>query len=466
MSEAKTRGEELKESLTLSREHISGSQTEEERRQVMEFCEGYKDFLNRCKTERESVHYAVEKAKEYGYVPFEPGKKYQPGDKVYSVNRGKSMILTTFGTNPLTDGVRIQASHIDSPRLDLKQNPLYEDSEIALLKTHYYGGIKKYQWSAIPLALHGVVVKEDGTVLHVTLGEDAGDPVFCVTDLLPHLGREQMKRTLNEGLKGEELNIIFGSEQLQDEKVSEKVKLNILSLLAEKYGITEEDFTSAELCAVPAFTAKDVGLDRSLIGAYGQDDHVCAYTSLMAELETKNPRYTTVTMLADKEEIGSNGATGLKSNYFYDYICDLAESFGVCHRRVFEHSKCLSADVGAAYDPTFGDVSEKNNCAYLNHGPVLMKYTGAGGKSGTNDCRAEYFAFVRRIFNQAGVPWQTSELGKVDAGGGGTVAMYIAEMNVDTVDIGVAVLSMHAPFELVAKNDVYHTYRAFRAFYE
>ena len=339
-------------------------------------------------------------------------------------------------------------------------------SELCYLKTHYYGGIKKYQWTAIPLSLHGVVVKKDGSSVTVTIGEDPADPVFCVTDLLPHLGKDQMKKPMTEGITGEQLNILVGCELYPDEKVSERVKLNIMSLLNGKYGITERDFQSAELCAVPAFRARDIGLDRGMIGAYGHDDRVCAYAQLMAEMGAKSPAHTTVTVFADKEEVGSDGVTGLHSHFLVDFIADLAQAGGKELRHVLRASACLSADVSVAYDPAFPDVTEKHNCAYLGYGPVLTKYTGGGGKSSTNDAPAEYVAFVEGLLEANGVTWQTGELGKVDQGGGGTVAKYVSHFNVDTVDMGVAVLSMHAPFEVISKADLYLTYKAMEAFYK
>ena len=349
--------------------------------------------------------------------------------------------------------------------MDLKQCPLYENTELAFFKTHYYGGIKKYQWTAIPLALHGVIITADGKKLEVKIGEDENDPVFVVNDLLPHLADEQYKRPAPQLVKGEELNILIGSRPFRDDEISEKVKLNIMNILFEKYGIVEADFLSAELEAVPAYKAKDIGFDRSLIGAYGQDDRVCAYTALMATLDTKEiPSRTVVTVLTDKEETGSDGNTGLKSNYLRYFIEDLAKIYGEEGRTVLSNSKCLSADVNAGFDPTFPDVLEARNCAYVNKGVVVTKFTGARGKSGTSDANAEFVAEVRSLFDKNNIIWQTGELGKVDLGGGGTVALYVANMNVDTIDVGVPVLSMHAPFETTAKNDVYMTYKAFSAF--
>lgn len=461
----KSAGKLLEEQLTWKFPHI-GKKAPEQTEEAATFCEGYKEFLNRGKTERECVAKAVEMLEAAGYRPLSMTEKYRPGDKVYLVNRQKSILATTFGEEPLNKGVRINGAHIDSPRLDLKPYPLYEKSEIAYLKTHYYGGIRKYQWGTVPLALHGVVVKKDGELVRICIGEQAGDPVFCVTDLLPHLAAKQNERKLAEGLKGEELNIVIGSLPFADEEVKEPVKLLALQILYDKYGMTEADFLRAEIELVPAQKAVDVGLDRSLVGAYGQDDRVCAYTALMAEIETKNPRYTTVTVLTDKEEIGSEGNTGMNSAYLRHYIEDLAELAGVRAREVLRNSLCLSSDVNAAYDPTFSDVFEANNASYINKGCVLTKYTGARGKSGANDASAETMAKVIAAMDNEGVYWQAGELGAVDQGGGGTIAKYVAQLDVDVVDLGVPILSMHAPFELASKLDVYNTYKAFMAFYK
>lgn len=409
---------------------------------------------------------ALKLLKAAGYQEFDPQAAYQPGDKVYYVNRGKSIIASTFGKKPLSEGLRINGAHIDSPRLDLKPNPMYEKEDLAYFKTHYYGGLRKYQWGTLPLALHGVVVKKDQTVMNITIGEDEGDPVFCITDLLPHLAAKQNERPLKDGIKGEELNIVIGSLPYDDPDVKEPVKLLALSLLYDKYGITEKDFYRAEIEMVPAQKAKDVGLDRSLIGAYGQDDRVCAYTALMAEIGAKKPARTTLTILADKEEIGSTGNTGLDSDFVLHFIQDLCQLEGLRARDVLRASLCLSSDVNAAYDPTFSSVFEPANSCYLNKGCVLTKYTGARGKSGSNDASAEIMAKVISILEDEGVYWQAGELGAVDAGGGGTIAKFVAGMDVDTVDLGVPVLSMHSPFEITAKLDVYNTYLAFKAFYK
>ena len=463
-NEKKTEAELLAEKLLLNRKNMGLTVDDVTEQAAQDFCGPYKAFLDACKTEREAVAHIVEMVQKQGYQPFEPGKAYQPGEKIYYNNRGKALILCTMGKKPLSEGVRIMASHVDSPRLDLKPVPLYEEAQLAMFKTHYYGGIKKYQWTAIPLALHGVIIKKNGETLNVALGEDPEDPAFTITDLLPHLAKEQMKRTLQEGVKGEELNVLVGCRPFKDDKQSERVKLNIMRLLNEKYGIIESDFLSAELTMVPAFQARDIGLDRSMIGAYGHDDRVCAYTSLMAALECDAPEQTILTVFADKEETGSDGNTGLHSRFMAYFIEDLARPFGLSAGQVLSHPNCLSADVNAAFDPTYPDTLEKRNCAYLNYGVVITQYTGSGGKSSTSQASAEFMAQVRNILDEANVSWQTGELGKVDAGGGGTVAKFVAAFNVDVVDVGVPVLSMHAPFEIVSKLDVYSTYQAFRAY--
>ena len=458
---------ELQKSLTWSFPHIA-KEAPEQREEAFAYCEGYKAFLNAAKTEREFTAEAVKMLAEAGYQPYEAGKEYQAGDKVYYVNRKKSLIMTTFGKRPLEDGLRLNAAHIDSPRLDLKPNPMYEKSDLAYFKTHYYGGLRKYQWVTTPLAMHGVVVKKDGEVVEICIGEKEGDPVFCITDLLPHLAADQNARKLSEGIKGEELNVLIGSLPYAcgEEELKEKVKLLALSALNEQFGITEKDFLRAEIEMVPAVKASDVGLDRSMVGAYGQDDRVCAYTAMTAEIQTKEPEFTTVTVLADKEEIGSMGNTGLNSDFVLHYVEDLAAGAGADVRKVLRSSICLSSDVNAAYDPTFSQVYEERNSCYVNKGCVLTKYTGARGKSGSSDASAETMARVISIMERDGVYWQAGELGAVDVGGGGTVALYVAHMDVDVVDLGVPILSMHAPFELASKLDIYNTYKAFCAFYK
>ena len=436
----------------------------EEERAMHAYCEDYKDFLDHGKTERLCVEHCIELASARGFVPYEKGMALKTGDKVYYNNRGKAIMLAVIGEQDLSHGANIGAAHTDSPRLDLKPRPLYEEAEMAYFKTHYYGGIKKYQWTTIPLSLHGVIVKADGTSVEVNIGEDTGDPVFCVTDLLPHLAPQQMKRPATEIVRGEELNLLVGSMPFNKDEESEQVKLNILNILHEKYGITETDFLSAELEAVPAFPARELGFDRSMIGGYGHDDRVCAYPALRALLDCEKPVHTAVTILTDKEETGSDGNTGLCSSYLPYFLEDLADCFGAKGRHVMHASQCLSADVNAAFDPTFPDVMEQKNCAYLNHGVCVTKFTGARGKSGTSDASAEFVGTIRRVLDAGDVVWQTGELGKVDAGGGGTVAAYIANLDIDTIDVGVPVLSMHAPFEVVSKLDVFMTYRAFCTF--
>ena len=459
----KTQIELLKEELFYTPTHAGQTLSAEEVQAADDYCEGYKAFLNAAKTEREAVASAVALAEKNGFRPFDRTQKLSPGDKVYTVNRGKALILAVIGTRPITDGVSIAAAHVDSPRIDLKPNPVYETQNLCYFDTHYYGGIKKYQWTAIPLALYGVVVRKDGTSVRVAIGDEPGDPVFCVTDLLPHLGAELMKRTAAEVVKGEALDILIGSRPFGNEEGSDLVKLNVLRLLHEKYGIVEADFQSAELEAVPAGVARDLGFDRSMIGGYGHDDRVCAYPALTALFALQKPAYTAVTVLADKEEIGSEGATGMQSAFLPYFIADLAAMFGAEGRHVLSRSMCLSADVNVAYDPLYPDVVEARNCAMLNQGVVLTKYTGSRGKSDTSDATAELMGRFRRILNESGVVWQIGELGKVDVGGGGTVAKYIADLNVDTVDLGVPVLSMHAPFEVVSKLDTYMAHRAFLA---
>ncbi len=457
---------DLRKKLFYEPENAFKKMSDEEINVAFNYCEGYKTYLNDAKTEREATVAAIKIAEANGFEPYDKTKKYAPGDKYYVNNRGKSAAFVVIGTESAERGVKIGAAHIDSPRLDLKPNPLYEEIELGMLKTHYYGGIRKYQWAAIPLALHGVFAKKDGTVINVCIGEDESDPCFVVNDLLPHIAAEQNKRTLADGIRGEELNILIGSRPFKDDEASELVKLNLLTLLFEKYGVTEEDFLSAELEAVPAFKSRDLGLDRSLIGSYGHDDRVCAYPTLTALISVKNPTKTAICILADKEEIGSVGNTGLDSDFLRHIINDIARNQGVVADDVMRASKCLSADVNAAVDPTFQDAFERRNASYLNKGVVITKYTGARGKSGSNDASAEYMAEIRAMLDKNNVVWQIGELGKVDLGGGGTVALYIAGLGIDTVDLGVPVLSMHAPFETVSKLDVYSAYRAMQEFFK
>lgn len=460
-----TKAKELKKELFFKNENSFVKMSESETEAAYDFCEEYKRFLDEAKTEREAAAKAIELAKANGFSEFRAGTFYTAGDKIWYNNRNKSVILAVIGKKELSEGVRIAAAHIDSPRLDLKQNPLYEKDGLAMLKTRYYGGIKKYQWTTVPLSLHGVVIKKNGEAVNVKIGEDESDPVFVVTDLLPHLAQEQMSSSLREGIKGEKLNILVGSRPFDDSDESDNIKLNIMNILHEKYGIIEADFQSAELEAVPAFGAKDVGLDRSMIGSYGHDDRVCAYPALMAILDTEAPENTCITVLTDKEETGSDGNTGLHSSYLKYFIADLASAAGIDPWTVLSASECLSADVNSAFDPNYADAYEKNNSSYVNRGVCISKYTGSRGKSGTSDAGAEYVGKIRAILDNANVCWQTGELGRVDLGGGGTVAKFIAALNVNVIDIGVPVLSMHAPFEVVGKADVFAAYKAFSEFF-
>ncbi|WP_294954156.1 aminopeptidase [uncultured Eubacterium sp.] len=458
---------QLKDMLFNKKENGIDFMTEDELNECDDFCEGYKEFLAECKTEREVAAWVEDIAQANGFQRFDEfGGELEPGAKVYYMNRGKSIILCVKGKRSIKDGVRISAAHIDSPRIDLKQCPVYELDGLGYFKTHYYGGIKKYQWTAIPLSLHGRICKNDGSFVDVRIGEEAGEPKFCITDILPHLGADQMSRKANELVKGEELNVVIGSRPFKDDEESERIKLNLLSLLYEKYGIVERDFLSAELELVPAFTVDDIGFDRSLIGGYGHDDRVCSYPALQAILNIDDaPEYTAITVLTDKEETGSDGNTGLNSSYLKYFIEDLARLEGYEGRDVLRNSKCLSADVNAAYDPTWSSPFEKNNTSFINNGVCVTKFTGSRGKSGTSDASAEYVSWVKSLLEENHVLWQSGELGKVDAGGGGTVAMYIANMDVDTIDVGVPVLSMHSPYEIVSKIDVYMAYKAFLTFF-
>lgn len=427
------------------------------------YAKGYARFLDEAKTERESVTAAVRMAEAAGFVPYTLGMPLTPGGRYYYNNRGKSLYVFTAGRRPIEEGIRILAAHIDAPRIDLKQVPVYEDSGMCFFKTHYYGGIRKYQWMALPLALHGVVVKSDGSSVTVAVGENEGDPVFCINDLLPHLAQDQNTKPLGTAIPGETLNLLAGACPYGGEG-EDRIKLNLLKLLSEKYGITEADFISAELCAVPAAKARDVGFDRALIGAYGHDDRVCAYPALTAVLRNANSEYPLMCVLADKEETGSDGNTGMKCRLFTDLIDEIARALGGNPRAVRANSRCLSADVTAAYDPNFPDVYEKRNSAILSCGVAMAKYTGSRGKAGTSDASAEFVGCVRAMFEREGVVYQSAELGKVDLGGGGTVAMYIANQNIEVLDLGVPVLSMHAPFEVVSKVDLYSAYQAFSVF--
>ena len=437
----------------------------------------YRAFLDAGKTERECVTELVREAEANGYVNLETklaaGEKIQPGDKVYAVGMKKIMALFHVGQEPLEKGMNILGAHIDSPRLDVKQNPLYEDTDLAYLDTHYYGGVKKYQWVAIPLAIHGVIVKKDGSVVDVVIGEDENDPIVYITDLLIHLAGKQLQKKAAEVIEGENLDILIGSRPLNestDEKQKEAVKSNVLRILKEKYDVEEEDFLSAELEIVPAGKARDCGLDRSMVAAYGQDDRVCAYTSFVAMMEMEAPKRTSCCLLTDKEEIGSVGATGMQSRFFENTVAELLEGMG-CYsdlvlRRTLRNCSMLSSDVSAGYDPAYGECFEKKNSAYLGRGIVLTKFTGARGKSGSNDANAEYVAKVRKVFDDSNVAFQTAELGKVDVGGGGTIAYIAALYGMNVIDSGVAVLSMHAPWEVTSKADIYEAEKAYKAFLE
>ena len=456
--------DELRESLLMSPKNGLLRLNAEQKADMENYCKRYSAFMDACKTEREATAWATETALAHGFKPAVPGMEVKPGDRIYMNNRGKSFLIAVIGSESLAAGANICAAHVDSPRMDLKPNPLYEDSEIAFFKTHYYGGIKKYQWTCIPLAIHGVVCKKDGSTVTVTIGEDENDPVVVVSDLLIHLAADQMKKPLAEGIVGEQLNVILGTEPLAGEG-ADLVKLNIMRLLNEKYGIVEDDFRTAELTVVPAGKCREVGLDRSLLGAYGHDDRVCAYAEIEPLLDMGTPRHTAVCVLADKEEIGSIGISGMQSRafeYFMEILCD---GQGVKLGECFANSFCLSADVSNAYDPNFAETCERRNTSLLNYGVAICKYTGARGKSGASDASAEAMQHVRSTLDAAGVQWQTATLGKVDQGGGGTVAAYMANRNIVTVDAGVPVLCMHAPMELVSKYDCYMTMLACKAIY-
>ena len=452
---------ELKKKLLGESKNVYACINEEEEKEMEAFASDYSKFIDACKTEREAVKFAVEEAEKAGFSEYKFGQEIKKGGKYYYNNRGKSLTLFVIGSERLEKGIRISAAHIDSPRIDLKQHPLYEEGEMGFFKTHYYGGIKKYQWTAIPLALHGKVIKSDNTQVDIVIGEDDSDPVFYINDLLPHLAKDQVSKSLGEGIPGEKLNILIGSRPLYEGK---EIKLALMKLINEKYGIVEDDFISAELTAVPAFKARDVGFDRSLIAAYGHDDRVCAYPALRSILEIQNPENTVMVILADKEEVGSGGSTGMQSELFCDIIKDISATLGANEGAVRAASICLSADVNAAFDPNFGEVYESRNSSFINHGVVMTKFTGSRGKSGTSDADAEFVGYVRNLFDREGVVWQTGELGKVDQGGGGTVAVYIANKNITVVDLGVPVISMHAPYEVISKADLYMTYKAFKTF--
>ena len=456
--------DELRQSLLAAPKNGYTRLNETQRAEMEAYCKRYAAFMDACKTEREATTWTVAKAESLGFKALVPGMELKPGDKVYHNNRGKSILLAAIGKKSLNEGANICAAHVDSPRMDLKPNPLYEDTEIAYFKTHYYGGIKKYQWTTVPLALHGVVYRKDGTVVTVTIGEDENDPLLCVSDLLIHLSADQMKKPLAEGITGEQLNVILGTEPLEGDG-TDLVKLHIMKLLNEKYGLVEEDFLSAELTIVPAGKCREYGLDRSLLGAYGHDDRVCAYAEIEGLLTIENPEKTAVCILADKEEIGSVGISGMQSKCFETFMQDLCDTQGASLNRCLENSFCLSADVSNAFDPNFAETCDRRNNSMLNYGVAICKYTGSRGKGGASDASAEAMGHVRSTLDKAGVVWQIATLGKVDQGGGGTVAAYMANRNIVTVDAGVPVLCMHAPMELVSKLDCYMTMLACKAIY-
>jgi len=444
---------------------------EEERKEVFAFNENYAKFLTQNKTEREFASAAIAELEAVGFKNINQYESLKKGDKIYVENRSRALMAAVIGEKDLKDGLKIVGSHIDSPRLDLKPNPLYEDGEMAMFKTHYYGGVKKYQWVTMPLALHGVVVKDDGTQVEISIGEKDDDPVFFISDVLPHLGKKQMKKSMSEGISGEQLNVVVGSIPVDDEDAKDKIKAAVLNHLKSKYDFKEEDFISADLQVVPAFKTRDAGFDRGLLAGYGHDDRVCSYTALEAILDIKEPQYTSVVLLMDREEVGSMGSTGMQSHFFEDQVANLVDLYyndysELLVRKVMQNSRVLSADVNAAYDPDFAEVYAKHNSAYLGKGIVISKYTGARGKAGASEASAEFMGEIRGLFNNAGVIWQTAELGKIDEGGGGTIAQFLANYNMDVVDCGPAVLSMHSPYEVVSKADVYHSYLAYNVFLE
>jgi len=461
--------EELKDKL-FSKKTVGWENLEDsKKKEIFEFCNGYMNFLNNAKTEREFIKQARRVADENGFKDLINFSELHPGDKVYFVNRDKSMYLAVIGQESMENGLHIIGSHVDSPRLDLKPNPLYEDTGFAYFKTHYYGGIKKYQWTTIPLSIHGVIVKSNGEKIEVNIGEKDTDPIFTITDLLPHLAMDQMEKKLKNGIEGEALNLLIGSIPMEGDKISEKVKLNILNILNQRYGITEDDLFSAELELVPAFKARSLGFDESMVAAYGQDDKICAYTSLMALMNMQNPKNTAVCILSDKEEIGSMGNTGMESHMFDFFVSELLNKAGINRPnlldKVFCFSKMLSSDVDAGYDPIYASVSDRYNAGYLGKGIALVKYTGARGKSGASDANAEFVAWTRNMLEKNDIKYQLTELGKVDIGGGGTIAYILANKGVDVIDCGVPLLSMHAPYEVTSKFDIYEAFRTYKAFW-
>ena len=461
----KNNAEELKKKLfeeTKSAYLVCDKETADK---AYKYCESYVKFLDSGKTERECVSYCENMLAKSGFKKYEYGMKLKKGDKIYMNNRGKNIFAGIIGSDNIENGFTIAASHIDSPRLDLKQHPVYEKDGMAFFKTHYYGGIKKYQWTAIPLAIHGKIILADGTQKDIVIGENENDPIFCINDLLPHLAADQMAKKGSEIISGETLNVLVGSREYTDGETGDAVKLNVLKYLYDNYGMTEADFVSAEIEIVPAFKARDIGFDRSMIGAYGHDDRVCAYPALTALIDAKKVKNTAFVILADKEEIGSEGNTGMQCDAFFNMVDDILIGFSANRAKTYANSTGLSADVSACYDPNFAEAFEQRNTSFINKGVTMLKYTGARGKSATSDASAEYVGKIRKIFEDAKVVWQTSELGRIDIGGGGTVAKYIAKHNIDTVDIGVPVISMHAPYEVVSKFDIYMTYKAILAYF-
>ncbi len=461
---------ELYQSLAYEHKNAYLQMNSTEKDEMNSLCDDYRSFLDKGKTERECVTEAVKLAKANGFIDIDTVNSLKPGDKIYKINRNKNIFMAVIGTDDIRNGINIAGAHIDSPRLDLKQNPLYESTDMALLKTHYYGGVKKYQWPTIPLAIHGVIYNNDGEKIEIVIGEKEEDPVFVITDLLPHLAKDQMSKKMTEGIEGESLNVLIGGMPIEAEDVKEKVKFSILKILNARYGITEKSFQSAEIEVVPAQKAKNVGFDESFIGSYGQDDRVCAYTTLRGILGVNGPKHTAVAILVDKEEIGSTGNTGAQSAFMMMAITELIEKVnGVCTltdlNKTITASACMSSDVSAAVDPNYLSVSEANNASYAGYGVAIMKYTGSRGKYDSSDANAEFVYEIGKLMDDNGVIWQTGELGKVDQGGGGTIAQYVANLNMNVIDCGVPVLSMHSPFEVVAKSDIYMAYRAYKAFY-
>ncbi len=459
------------EELTIKNENGFLNLDKEEKGKIFDFCEDYRKCISLCKTEREFADEAKRVLEKAGFVPVETVSSLKSGDRVYQINRGKGIFAAVIGNEKITEGINIVGAHIDSPRLDLKQNPVYEESGFAYFKTQYYGGIKKYQWLTIPLSIHGVIVKKDGTQIEVSIGEKENEPVFTISDLLPHLAQDQSQKKVTDAFPGENLNVILGNIPDCDEDAKDKVKFAVLKLLNEKYDITEIDFVSSEIEIVPAGDARDLGFDRSMILGYGHDDRVCAYPALKALTDLKNTEKTAVCLLVDKEEVGSMGSTGMKSEFFDYMVARLiklkeGEYDELMLKETFSKSICLSADVGAAFDPQFPEVYERRNAPFVNNGLMITKYTGGKGKGGSSDASAEFVAKVRNIFDENGVKWQTGELGKTDVGGGGTIAQFVANKNIDIVDCGVALLSMHAPYEIAGKFDIYSAYKGYKAFYE